>query len=200
MARKPEKPVKTCELCGGEYAKSGKLSHKQWADQRYCSVICRAAADSERKMRARPPLRAVFASRYTPDNDSGCWLWAGTRTKDGYGVMRWRGVTYRAHMLSLELAGTPRPEGALACHRCDTPRCVNPEHLYWGSPADNARDAQERGRLPVGLAHHNSKLTPAAVMAIRESSAPNAVLASIYGVTRQAVHAAREGKNWRHLK
>lgn len=78
-----------------------------------------------------------------------CWEWTGTRSDDGYGKMsqKWAKQlgSFGAHRYSLVLhLGPPPEEKPLACHTCDNPPCVNPEHLYWGSALDNSRDRWER--------------------------------------------------------
>lgn len=81
---------------------------------------------------------------------NGCWFWTGTVDKDGYGVLGgainlvpWRD---KAHRKSYEHHVGPIPTGAHVLHKCDTPACINPEHLYLGTPADNGRDKALRGR------------------------------------------------------
>ena len=81
------------------------------------------------------------------DKSGDCWLWLGTRDKDGYGKLQFKGVKYLATRLSWQIANDAAwPEGRLACHHCDTPSCVNPAHLYAGTHSDNLRDCIERGR------------------------------------------------------
>lgn len=95
-----------------------------------------------------------FWRQVSPEPNSGCWLWEGSPTK-GYGTLRVQGRKrmYATHV-SLILDGRPRPShSAVACHRCDMPACVNPDHLYWGSQAENLRDMTVRKR------HWASKMT-----------------------------------------
>lgn len=80
-----------------------------------------------------------------------CWLWGGMTSRSGYGIFHGR----PAHRASYELHKGPIPDGLLIRHTCDTPPCVNPDHLLVGTPADNARDMKERARY--GLA--KSQLT-----------------------------------------
>lgn len=77
---------------------------------------------------------------------SGCWLWAGAKDKDGYGQVKWNGVTCAAHRVSYELHNGTIPEGKLLMHTCDTPACVRPSHLIAGTQSDNMKDRQEKGR------------------------------------------------------
>jgi hypothetical protein len=96
-----------------------------------------------------PPIQPIedrFWQRVSPEPNSGCWLWDGSLIK-GYGQFKIKGRGYRATHISLMLHGRPRPsDDAFACHHCDVPACVNPDHLYWGSNSTNQRDAFERGR------------------------------------------------------
>lgn len=83
-------------------------------------------------------------------HDHECWLWLG-KPHNGYGVFRvgtnYNWTTKRAHIYSWELHnGRAVKPGMLVCHTCDTPLCVNPQHLYEGTPKDNTRDMVKRGR------------------------------------------------------
>lgn len=80
------------------------------------------------------------------DKSSDCWLWTGATDKDGYGDTHYVGIGKKAHRVAYALSIGPIPSGGCVLHRCDTPRCCNPEHLYLGTPADNARDREERQR------------------------------------------------------
>lgn len=94
-----------------------------------------------------------FHRRVEPDLNSGCWLWSGAQTSDGYGYLRPFGGTrnVRAHRWSLVLAGRD-PGPAVVLHACDTPLCVNPAHLRVGTHADNVADMHAKGRArgPLG--------------------------------------------------
>jgi hypothetical protein len=76
-----------------------------------------------------------------------CWVWTGDHNPAGYG--RTKGFTFTerlAHRLSWTMANGPIPAGMWVLHHCDNPPCVNPDHLYVGTPSDNAQDRERRGR------------------------------------------------------
>jgi len=81
---------------------------------------------------------------------SGCWLWMGATVEDGYGQIQVGRQFKRAHRVVYELLVGPIPERAHLLHRCDVPGCVNPAHLYPGTPKRNMADCIERGRFRAG--------------------------------------------------
>jgi hypothetical protein len=75
------------------------------------------------------------------DPDTGCHVWTGGRASKGYGQLR-----IGVHRLAWELANGPIPEGMQVLHRCDNPRCCNPDHLMLGTQAENMADMRRKGR------------------------------------------------------
>ncbi len=77
------------------------------------------------------------------DQSGDCWIWTGYVGHDGYGQ---HGRSGKAHRLAWELTVGPIPDGLNVLHRCDTPVCVRPEHLFLGTSADNSIDMVRKGR------------------------------------------------------
>jgi len=141
-----------------------------------------------------------------------CWLWtAGQMGSSGYGTFSVRTPTgtksIRAHRYSYEMTNGPIPEGMHVLHRCDTPLCVRPEHLFLGTPLDNARDKVAKGRMRrgdfKGEANGHAKLTAEIVRAIRSRPAvrgSQAAMAREYGITPQTVQDIIKRRIWKHVQ
>lgn len=76
----------------------------------------------------------------------GCWPWTGGRLPFGYGIFQMGTGPKKAHRVSWAMAHGSVPEDLLVLHRCDNPPCVNPDHLFLGTHADNASDKMKKGR------------------------------------------------------
>lgn len=98
-----------------------------------------------RRLFARSPQEYV-ETRSVPEPNSGCWLWIGSLNRAGYGTGCVKSRALLAHRFSWTAYVGPIPDGMLICHKCDTPACVNPAHLFLGDHMDNMRDAAQKGR------------------------------------------------------
>lgn len=95
----------------------------------------------------RIPLEQRFWAKVIKTSD-GCWLWTGGKTGRGYGLITIDGHHRPAHRVAWELYhGHPMDPSLDACHICDTPLCVNPNHIFPATPSENALDAKRKGRL-----------------------------------------------------
>lgn len=95
-----------------------------------------------------PPqlLRARIEARSEPVPESGCCLWTASCDSGGYGRLYVKGTVIRATRASWIANRGPIPEGMSVCHKCDTPQCVNPDHLFLGSHKENMEDMVRKGR------------------------------------------------------
>jgi hypothetical protein len=88
-------------------------------------------------------------------SSNGCWLWTATKDRRLYGRFWNDGNRFGAHRTAWELTRGPIPPGLYVLHHCDTPPCVNPEHLFIGTQTDNMRDMAAKGRaspIPARIA------------------------------------------------
>lgn len=89
------------------------------------------------------------------DRSGDCWIWLGcTDPKAGralrYGRVIYKGKKQKPHRVIKAIADRipieAIPKQLQACHKCDNPLCVNPDHIFWGSSRDNHRDSIRKGR------------------------------------------------------
>ncbi len=97
---------------------------------------------------------AIFGRRWTPEPNTGCWLWMYGTAKAGYGCCTYLGEV-GAHRVSYVIHIGPIPSGQHVLHKCDVPQCVNPDHLVLGTNADNMADMARKGRAQ----RHNAAKT-----------------------------------------
>lgn len=136
---------------------------------------------------------------------AGCWIWKGRPHSDkGYGRIKVRGGERKlAHRFIYERHRGPIPAGMCLLHRCDVAMCVNPDHMFIGTTADNNADRARKGRSARGERGSNTKLTAAQVLEIRAEPHTACIrqrLAEKFGVSIHTIADLRCKKtNWSHL-
>ncbi len=99
-----------------------------------------------------------------------CWIWTASKDRNGYGRYYANRKFIRAHRYSYNLFIGKIPKGIYVLHKCDNPSCVNPKHLFLGTPADNIRDMfmKKRNYVPSGEDSHRAKISNNTAMNIRK--------------------------------
>lgn len=144
-----------------------------------------------------------------PEPNTGCWLWSGPCTSDGYGKIS---VTrnrirkfYRAHRaIYMAIRNKYISPEIILCHRCDNVICVNPDHLFEGTVLDNALDMITKGRSARGSKQGSSKLKEQEVIQIRKlkianPSIKNADLGRMFNVHPWTINNIIRKDTWTHV-
>lgn len=132
----------------------------------------------------------------------GCWYWTACLNDRGYGMLSISSGRYQlAHRISYTLYVGVIHNDLFVCHSCDNPACVNPNHLFLGTPTDNMRDMVMKGRQPknVGEGNPNAKLSIDDVLFIRSIPRGRGVagqLATKFSVTRTTIFDIWSGRQW----
>lgn len=151
-----------------------------------------------------------FHDKY--ERTDGCWLWKASTTGKGYGYFvicsEGKRRQINAHRFAYVIHNGLNPDDLAfsdkICHRCNTPACVNPEHLYLGTCQDNALDASRDGLLnpAKGESHGRSKLKEADVLTIRtliERGHSLTKIATLYSVSPKTISQIKTRSRWKHL-
>jgi len=171
-------------------------------------------------------FRKRFWAQVEKGSGSACWVWRGYLRKDGYGQLQCRaasGMPLYVHRVAWELRNGPPPAGAHVLHRCDTPACVRPGHLFLGTHLDNVQDRVVKGRTAsgdnngartcpernpfvknggsglCGAEHPQARLTEEQVVQLRARFAAGerrADIAAAFGISVTHVYRIGGGKNW----
>lgn len=135
----------------------------------------------------------------------GCWIWEGDvlSYSSKRPIFRVAGRVIIAARFSYELYRDVITHRLCVCHSCDNGVCVNPDHLWLGTHAENMADASRKGRMHPGEANGMSKLTEDQVREIARLYATGkhsqGEVGELFGVSDTTVHGIIYGKRWAHL-
>jgi hypothetical protein len=153
-----------------------------------------------------PAVAQRFWSKVNRSAPDDCWLWTASTQRGGYGQISINGKPEIASRVSFRLEYGEIPEGMFVCHWCDNPLCVNPAHLFLGTPADNIHDMDGKGRRVVapqlGSRHGCARLNEQQVAQIKARIAAGEFqnrLAIEFGVTPGAINHIAKARQWKHV-
>lgn len=189
-ARRKPLGSKVCQFCSKSFDPT-------WHAQRFCSVD-----------------HAFESKIHKPSSGSSmtCWTWRGLLASNGYGIFPTKqrspdgqsiSRNVIAHRKSFEIHCGPIPDGMSVLHRCDTPACVRPDHLFLGTQTDNMRDCAVKGRVRhqdhKGEGNNRARLTEQQVREVRSDGRQPDQVAAKYGITIGHVHQIRRRRSWAHI-
>lgn len=158
-------------------------------------------------MRITPEVIQRFIAHIS-DSDK-CLEWSGALDIYGYGALTIERKVYKAHRFIYELLFGKLPSNISVCHRCDNPKCVNPNHLWAGTHAENMKDMVSKGRLTknraIGERSGQSKITEKDVLEIRRIFRPYSrkfgapALGKRFGIAPTQVKNIIHRRNWKHI-
>jgi hypothetical protein len=132
---------RVCPICRKQFYMRKREGAARWSTRQYCSRKCGRAGNV-----VIEPLEARLDKWSIPVTESGCWIWIGHDNPGGYGAVRVGRKMLKAHRVAWMVHRGPIPKGMCVLHKCDVRPCINPDHLFLGTYADNSRDMIAKGR------------------------------------------------------
>jgi hypothetical protein len=142
-----------------------------------------------------------FWSKVDTAGPAACWLWTGTIWR-GYGCFALHSRCIMPHRFSFLIHHGALTRGLCVCHRCDTPLCVNPAHVFLGTAAENRADAVAKGRQARGERINTARLHAEDIPLIRRRYAEGETLHALgaaFGVNFRTIWRIVHRATWTFL-
>ncbi len=150
--------------------------------------------------------KARFWAKVDIQSMNECWEWQAYCKKAGYGQFKLYGKHKGAHRVSWMIVNGEISDNMFVLHKCDNPSCVNPTHLFLGTPADNMQDMISKARTSyisrnAGEKHPRSKLTRQDVFEIRTlaKTMNRYEIAKMYDVKYSQISNIINRISWTHI-
>ena len=191
------KETRICSVCKIEHSNKSGMKKKDGSN--YLARKCYQCSKSHPGLRTKE-------ERFWEKVDKksfGCWEWTAHLDKRGYGrfgVSDGKGIG--AHRYSYALHNGAFKKALYVCHKCDNPKCVNPEHLFLGTHQDNMDDMVRKGRQRSlkGEESPSCKISQETAQAVLDSELTYSQTAEKFGMTKSSVAAIKARRMWKHLK
>ena len=128
--------------------------------------------------------------------EAGCWIWTGATLSNGYGKFRDANMkSALAHRATYEYYKGKIDADKYVCHTCDVPSCVNPNHLFAGTPTENQQDSKSKGRMKKAKFKLDRK-TVDQIMAQLKLGASQREISYMYSISQSMVSMIKTRKVW----
>ena len=151
----------------------------------------------------KPPTERFYSFIDKLDASNGCWEWTGSTTQGRlqYGRFTLNARPIYAHRYSYKIHFGEIPIGMLVLHKCDTPSCVNPAHLFLGTHKDNSLDMVNKNRQARHSKNGRAILSEKDVVNIRKSRPQTTTkeLAASFNVSVSTIQQLLSRRTWKHI-
>jgi len=194
----------TCAHCGCEYLSWNGKNQNHERRPTYCSSSCAAIANDLARKEKTPDEERFWSKVDRSGGHDACWPWMASRRPGGYGQIAWKGRPVVASRVAWELTHGEMPDNCVL-HKCDSPSCCNPAHLFLGTRPENSADMFNKHRSAWGERSGHAKLTLAQVLEIRKisvrgrSEPGDKALAERFGCSARTIRDVVNRRSWRHI-